>query len=51
MGEGSEAPDRDIISRKVSLTLFCKGQFPHKSVDWFFILVVVKVKLADLGGI
>ena len=50
VGQGSESPDRDIISHQVSLTLFCKSQFPHKSVDLFFILVIVKDKLADLWG-
>ena len=29
---------------------FCKSQFPHKYVNFFFILVTVKDKLTDLWG-
>jgi len=37
-----------LISQKVFLKSFCKSQFPHKSVNLFFILVIVKDKLTDL---
>ena len=37
-----------LISHKVFEKLFCKSQFPHKSVNFFFILVIVKDKLTDL---
>jgi len=30
--------------------LVCKRQFPLKSVNLFFILVIIKVKLTDLCG-
>ena len=29
---------------------FCKSQFPHNSIDLFFMLVIVKDKLKDLWG-
>ena len=29
---------------------FCKSQFPHKSINLFSILVIVKDKLTDLWG-
>jgi len=32
------------------LKSFCKSQFPHKSVNSFFLLVIVKDKLTDLWG-
>jgi hypothetical protein len=34
----------------VLLKSFCKSQFPHKFVNLFFILVIVKDKLTDLWG-
>ena len=34
----------------VFIKLFCKSQFPHKSVNLFFILVIIKDKLTDLCG-
>ena len=37
-----------FISHRVFLKLFCKSQFPHKSVNLFFILVIIKDKLTDL---
>ena len=40
----------DLISHKVFRTSFCKSQFPHKSVNLFFILVIVMDKLTDLWG-
>ena len=39
-----------LISHKVFLKSFCKSQFPHKSVNLFFISVTVKDKLTDLWG-
>jgi len=37
-------------SLKVIVKLFCKSKFPHKSVNLFFTLVIVKDKLTDLWG-
>ena len=39
-----------FISHKVFLKSFCKSQFPHNSVNLFFILVIVKDKLTDFLG-
>ena len=41
---------RALISQKVFIQLFRKSHFPHKSVNLFFILVIVKGKLTDLCG-
>ena len=38
------------ISQKVFIKTFCKGQCPHKSVNSFLILVIIKDKLTDLCG-
>ena len=43
----SNSTSYDIISHKV----FCKYQFPHKSVNLLFMLVIVKYKLTDLRGV
>ena len=40
----------EIISHEVFLKSFRKSHFPHKSVNLFFILVMVKDKLTDLWG-
>jgi len=37
-----------FTSQKVFLKWFYRSQFPHKSVDSFFILVIAKDKLTDL---
>jgi hypothetical protein len=42
-------PD-DLISQTVLIKSFCKSQFLHKSVNLFFILVIMKDKLKDLCG-
>ena len=39
-----------LIWHKVSLKLFRKSQFPHKSVKLFFISVIVKDKCTNLCG-
>jgi len=39
-----------FISQKVFIKSFGKSQFPHKSVNLFFILVIVKDTLTDLWG-
>ena len=39
-----------LISHTVLLKSFCRSQFPHKFVNLFFILVIVKGKLTDLWG-
>jgi hypothetical protein len=36
------------ISHKVFIQSFCKSQFPHKSANSFFSLVMVKDMLTDL---
>ena len=41
---------RVLISHTVFLKSFCKSQFPHKSVNLFFTLVIAKDKLRDLWG-
>ena len=40
----------DIMSQKVFIKSFCKSQFPHKFVNLFFILVMMKDKLMDSCG-
>jgi len=40
----------DVISRKVFIKLFCKIQFPHKSVNVLFITEIMKDTLTDLCG-
>ena len=48
-----EEPDAvlpNLISHKVFIKSFSKIQFPHKSVNLFFILVIVKDKLTNLYG-
>ena len=37
-------------SQTVFVKSFCKSQFPHKSVNLFVILVMIKDKLTDLWG-
>ena len=37
-----------LISQKVFIDSFLKSQFPHKSVDFFFISVMMKDKLTHL---
>jgi len=34
-----------LISQKVFVRSFCKGQFPHKSVDLSFLITIIKDKL------
>ena len=45
----ASAPPR-FISQKLFVKLFCKSQFPDKSVNVFFILTNIKNKLIDLCG-
>ena len=40
-----------FVSHKVFVQLFGKSQFPYKSVNLFFILVIVKDKLTSLWGV
>ena len=40
----------DFVSQKVFTKSFSNSQFPHKSVNLFFILVTIKDKSTDLGG-
>ena len=37
-----------VMSHKIFLKCFCKSQFPHKPVNLFFILVIVKDTSTDL---
>ena len=39
-----------FISQKVSIKSFCESQSPHKSVNLFFTLVIIKNKLTNLCG-
>ena len=41
---------QEFISHKAFLESFGKNRFPHKSVNLFFILVIVKNKMTDLRG-
>jgi len=34
----------NLISQRVFSKSFCKRQFPHKFVNLFFVLVIVKIK-------
>ena len=39
-----------FISQRVFMRLFCKSQFPHKSVNLFFTFAIIKDRLTDLCG-
>ena len=45
-----ESQVRAYLTQNV-LTSFCKSQFPDKSVNSSFLLVIVKNKLTNLGGV
>ena len=40
----------ELISQDVFITSFCESQFPHKFVNLFFVLVMIKDKLMDFCG-
>ena len=40
----------DLISQKVFMKSFCKSHSPHKSVNLFFMSVIVKDELTDFWG-
>ena len=44
------ADSPEFISQNCFTMSFGKSQFPHKSVNIFFILVMIKDKLTDLSG-
>jgi hypothetical protein len=46
----SNCSELTLVSHKVFLKPFCKSLFLQKSVNLFFILVIVKDKLTDLWG-
>ena len=47
----STAGDTTVfISQEVFTTMFCKSQFPHKSVNTFFIALITKDKMMDCAG-
>ena len=43
--EGRACQRAGFTSQKVFAKLFCQSHFPHKSVNLFFILVVIKKEL------
>ena len=43
-----EEADYERISHKGFIKSFCKSQFPHKPVNLFSILVIIKNNLTDL---
>jgi len=43
-------PLAGLISHKVFVKSFCKSRFPHKSVNLFFMSVIIKNTLTDLCG-
>ena len=46
-----ERPRRQgLVSQNVFIGSFCKTKSPHKSVNLFLILVIMKDKLTDLWG-
>ena len=52
-GEGGGGPGSVsciLISHKVLIMLSCKNQIPHKNVNLFSILVIMKGKLTIFGG-
>ena len=49
-GQAHPPPPRTLILQKVFIASFCNIQFPHKSVNLFLILVVIKDNLTDLCG-
>jgi len=40
----------DFASHKVLTKSFCTSRFPHKSINLFSVLVMIKDKLTDLCG-
>ena len=50
--EGALAEEAGLVSntQKEFIKSFCKSQFPHKSVNLFHILVIMKDKLTNLWG-
>ena len=40
----------ELISQKVFIKSFCKSQFPHKSINLFFIITNIKNELTGLRG-
>ena len=50
VGGGEEGYVHDVISQQVFIKSFSKSQFPHKFVNLFFILVMIKDKSTNLYG-
>ena len=46
--DGTPAYVPESISQKVFTKSFCKSRFPYKSVETFFILVIIKGKLMGM---
>ena len=49
MGEWVSKSVDESISQKVFVKSFCRSEFPHKSVNLFYVLVIIKDKLTDLS--
>ena len=47
---GCTPSSQTLPSRKVFIESFRKGQFPHKSVQLFFILAIMKHRLKNMCG-
>ena len=43
-------PEPGFISQRVLIKSFLKSQFPHKSVNFLLILVIIEDKLTNLCG-
>ena len=50
-GAREDAAERDLVSQKVFTRSFCKSQFPHRSVNLSFILVVIRKMSRICAGI
>ena len=50
-GAREDAAERDLVSQKVFINSFCKSQFPHRSVNLSFILVVIRKMSRICAGI
>ena len=47
LGSGNTS---EIVSQRVFIKLFCISQFPHKSVNLSFIIVIIRDELTNLCG-
>ena len=42
--------DAALVDQNALMKSICNSQFPHKIANLFFILVIIKGRLTDLGG-